>query len=280
MRSIMKYLDGTFRGHRNLTLYFQCWLPDDEPKVVLVVVHGSADHSGRYLTLVNHLVPRGYGIYGLDMRGNGKSEGLRGYVGRFSDYLDDLDTFYNLVRAQQPAAKIFAFGHSSGGTVLTAYAILRRCEFCGLILSGALLSPSVVPARTRFAAHVLSFFLPKIGIYHIAADNISRDKDVVKAYETDPLVYHGKISTRLGAELMKAMGMIRKRMADVRLPILILHGSADRLVDPKNSELLYREAGSVDKALRLYPGFYHSIINEPDHQQVLADIEAWLNAHS
>lgn len=277
----MKHSEGKFKGQGNLNLYYQCWLPDKEPMVILLIVHGLCDHSGRYLNLVNHLVPKGYGIYAFDMRGNGKSEGLRGYVGRFSHFVDDLDIFHKLVRRLHPEAKTFIFGHSTGGTIITAYAILRRQDFNGLILSGVILSlPADVTALTIFAARVLSLVLPKTGLYHMDSENISQDRNVVKAYQTDPLVYHGKIRARLGAEVIKAVAMVQQRVSDVRLPVLILHGSADKLSDLKNSEFLYQNANSADKTLKQYPGYYHSILNEPGRLQVLEDIEDWLKAHN
>jgi alpha-beta hydrolase superfamily lysophospholipase len=277
----MRHLEGSFTGKGNLNLYYQCWLPDNEPKAILLVVHGLGDHCGRYLNLVNPLLLRGYGIYAFDMRGHGKSEGLGGYVERFSHFVDDLDFFHRLVRGLHPKAKIFIFGHSAGGTVATAYTIFRRQDFDGLILSGALLSPpDDVPALTIFAARVLSLILPKAGLYYINAEGISQDKNVVKAYQTDPLVYQGKVRARLGIEVIKTMAMIQRRKSDIRLPILILHGSTDKLSDFRNSELLFQEANSADKTLKVYPGFYHEIINEPGRRQVLDDIEDWLKAHS
>ena len=276
----MKHLDGQFKGSGDLNLYYQCWLPADEPKAILLVVHGLAEHSGRYSNLVNYFVPRGYVVYGFDQRGHGKSDGVKGYVDRFSYFVDDLDIFLRLVHSRHHDVKTFLVGHSIGGTIVTAYAILHQDEFDGLILSGATLStPTDVAAGIIFAAGILSLILPKVGLYVIDAEGISQDKSVVNAYVDDPLVYRGKIRARLGVELIKAMGTVNRQISEIHLPILVMHGAADRLSDPKGSEMLYQKASSADKMLKVYEGYYHEIFNEPGREQVLADVESWLKAH-
>lgn len=276
----MKHLESQFKGCGDLNLYYQCWLPVDAPKAILLVVHGLAEHSGRYSNLVNHFVPRGFGVYGYDQRGHGKSDGLRGYVDRFSSFVNDLDIFLRIVRSRHHDIKIFLVGHSIGGTVATAYAILHQDEFDGLIITGATLSPPTdVRAGTIFVARVLSLMLPKAGLYIIDAEAISRDKSVVNAYVYDPLVYRGKIRARLGVELIKAMDTVKCQIAKIRLPILVMHGATDRLSDPKGSETLYEKASSEDKTLKVYEGYYHEILNEPGREQVLADMESWLMTH-
>lgn len=276
----MKQVDGQFKGIDNLNLYYQCWLPTDEPKAILLVVHGLAEHSGRYSNLVNYFVLRGYAVYGFDQRGHGKSDGVKGYVDRFSCFVDDLDIFLKLVHSKHHDVKTFLVGHSIGGTIATAYTILHQCEFDGLILSGAsLIIPSDVAAGTICAARILSLILPKAGLYVIDADCISQDRSVVNAYVDDLLVYRGKIRARLGVELIKAMGIVNRQLPEIHLPILVMHGTADRLSDPKGSRILYQKVSSADKMLKLYEGYYHEIFNEPGRGQVLADVESWLKIH-
>ncbi|MFC1930504.1 alpha/beta hydrolase [Chloroflexota bacterium] len=276
----MKYFDGQFKGRGNLNLYYQGWLPTNEPKAILMFVHGLAEHSGRYSNLVSYFVPRGYGIYGFDQRGHGKSDGVKGYVDQFSHFVDDLGIFLRLVYSRHHDVKTFLVGHSIGGTIATAYTILHQDEFDGLILTGATLStPTDVSASIIFFARILSLIQPKVGLYVIDAEGISRDMSVVKAYVHDPLVYRGKIRARLGVELIKAMGRVKRQISEIHLPILVMHGTADRLSDPKGSEYLYQKASSVDKTLNVYEGYYHEIFNEPGREQVLADVESWLNFH-
>lgn len=277
----MKHKEGKFKGLKNFALYYQCWLPDKSPRAVLLVAHGLAEHSGRYKNLVNYFVPKGYAIYALDHRGHGKSEGTRCYVDRFSDYLTDLKTFFDIVRKEHKDAKIFLVGHSLGGTIATAYAVKYQKELAGLILSGSSLvaSSSVSPALLVIAG-LISALAPKMGVMVLDASAISRDKAVVDAYVNDPLVYRGKVPARTGAELARMWKELPEQMPEIKLSMLIMHGSADYLADPRGSKLLYERAGSKDKTLKLYDGFYHEIFNEPEHKQVMAGVEDWLAKHA
>ena len=276
----MQHIEGKFPGRKQFNLYYQYWLPDGIPYAVLLVVHGLAEHSGRYSNLVNYFVPKGYAVCSFDLRGHGKSEGVPGYVERFSYYLDDLKAFFNKVRHDQENTKIFMVGHSVGGTIATAYALEHQQELDGLILSGATLKAGAsITSLTILVARILSLILPRMGVQVIDASTISRDKAVVDAYVNDPLVYRGKISARLGAELIDAMEKLPSRMSEITLPVLILHGVDDRLSNPAGSKILYERAASKDKTLKLYEGFYHEIFNEPDRRKVFADMEEWLSRH-
>jgi acylglycerol lipase len=276
----MKHKEGRFKGYKGLKLYYQYWLPDKRPKAVLLVAHGLAEHSGRYKNLVNYFVPKGYAVYALDHRGHGRSEGTRSYIDRFSDYLADLKTFFDKVREEQGDAKIFLVGHSMGGTIATAYAIEHQKELAGLILSGALLTAlgGVSPVLLAMAG-VIAVLLPKMGVVVLDASTISRDQAVIDAYVNDPLVFRGKVPARTGAELTKVCKKLPERMPEIKLPMLIMHGSADQLVPQEGSKLLYELAGSKDKTLKFYEGLYHEIFNEPEHKQVFVDMETWLTKH-
>lgn len=275
----MEHTEGRFTGRKGLSLYYQCWLPSTDPKAILLAVHGWAEHSGRYTNLVNYFVPKGYAICALDHRGHGKSEGLRGYVERFSDYLDDLKTFFDIVRSEHGDAKIFLVGHSMGGTIATAYSIRNQHDLAGLIVSGVGVKPgSSLSSAIIPLARILSLLLPRLGIMVLDASAISQDKAVVDAYVNDPLVYRGKITCRFGAEMLATLRKLPSEMPEINLPILIMHGTADRLCNLEGSRILYERADSRDKTLKLYEGFYHEIFNEPGHKQVLADMEAWLAA--
>ena len=276
----MEHKEGRFRGHKNLNLYYQSWLPAKAARALLLVVHGLAEHSGRYSNLADYFVPKGYAIFGLDHRGHGKSEGLRGYVDKFSDYLDDLKIFLDIIWSEHGNTKTFLIGHSMGGTIATAYAVNHQRDLAGLILSAPTLKVgSSVSRLDVVVAKALSALLPKMGIAVIDASAISRDKAVVDAYVNDPLVYRGKIRARLGSELVN---MIQKnlphQMPELNLPILIMHATADRLSNPEGSTMLYELVNSRDKTLKLYEGLYHEIFNEPEHRQVLAYMETWLAA--
>ena len=276
----MKHKEGYFKVYKGLKIYYQCWLPDGKPKAVLLVAHGLAEHSGRYKNLVDYFVPKGYAVYAVDHRGHGKSEGTRSYIDNFNDYLTDLKTFFDVVRKENKNAKIFLFGHSLGGTIATAYAVEHQEELAGLITSGALLvaSPTVSPVLLALAG-VIAAVAPKMGVTVVDASGISRDKSVVDAYVNDPLVFRGKVPARMGTELVRIWKKLPEQMPSIKLPVLIMHGFADQLADPRGSKLLYERVGSKDKTLKLYDNCYHEICNEPEREQVFMDMQAWLAKH-
>jgi acylglycerol lipase len=275
----MKHTEGTIAGLKGLQLHYEAWLPDGNIKAVIIVVHGLAEHIGRYQNVVNFLVPRGYTIYGIDQRGHGKSQGIKGYVDRFSDYITDLKTFFDLVRKENPDKKIFVLGHSMGGLVVVLYAIEYQQGLAGMVVSAPLLiRGSSISAATVVMAKIISAIAPKMGVAVLDASTISRDKAVVDAYVNDPLVYRGKTTARWGAEFMKITEKLPERIPGITLPLLVMFGTEDKLVDPESGKMLYEKASSKDKTMKAYNGLYHEIFNEPEHDSVLADVDAWLSA--
>jgi len=276
----VKHISGELKGQQNFNLFYQGFLPDGRPRAILLILHGLAEHSGRYVNVVDHFVPKGYAVYGFDQRGHGQSEGMRGYVEKFSYFTDDTKTFFEMLRNKHPDEKFFMVGHSVGGVIAIAYSLYRQDEFDGLILSGATVKPgsSLSPVKIMLA-RLLSLLAPKMGVDVIDASAISRTQKVVDAYVNDPLVYRGKIRARLGAELINTMQMLPDQLSGIHLPILIMSGTADRLSNPDGSRLLYECVKSEDKTLKLYDGFYHEIFNEPGRKHVFNDMENWLAAH-
>ena len=277
----MQQKEGNFKGTGNFNLYWRCWLPDGQVKAVIVVAHGLGEHIGRYHNLVNNVVPLGYAVYGLDHQGHGKSEGTRVFVDRFQTYLDDLKTFYDMVRKDNPGKKLILYGHSMGGLIAVPYAVQHQSELDGLVVSAPAIKAgeSITPA-TIVMAKVLSAISPKMGVQSLPSADLSHDKAVVEAYDNDPLVYRGKVTARLAAEMLSTMSKVEAQLPSITLPLLILQGSDDRLVNQAGARILYEKAGSKDKTLKIYDGFYHEVHNEPGNAKVFADIEAWLASHT
>ena len=277
----MKHEEGFFKGIRDNQIYYQHWLPEGEAKAVILVVHGLAEHSGRYMNLVHHFLPLGYAVYAIDHLGHGRSEGARVYVERFTDYTDTLAAFREMIRNRQKDKPVFLVGHSMGGLIGALYLLEHQGELAGAVLSGpAVKIPDNIPAVTIFAGKVLSVLAPRLGlIAPPEASGVSRDPAVVRAYETDPLVYRGKMTPRLGSEMLKAMRRVATEASRITLPLLILQGSADRLVDPSGAQMLHDRVASPDKRIILYEGLYHEVFNEPEHDRVLKDVETWLEVH-
>ena len=273
----MEHRDGFFAGVRDSATYYQCWQPETECKAVLLVVHGLAEHSGRYMNVVNHFVPLGYAVYGFDHIGHGKSEGTRVYVDRFTDYTDTLKRYFDLIRLEHPDKPVFLVGHSLGALIAGAYLLEHQDELAGAVLSGILVKvPDNTPPVIVFIGKILSTLLPKAGLLGVNAEGVSRDPAVVQAYINDPLVYRGKATARLAAEMLYTMQRVTAEAAKITLPLLIVQGSEDKLVDPAGAKLLYDAVSSTDKTLNVYEGLYHEVCNEPECEQVLDEIEAWL----
>jgi acylglycerol lipase len=277
----MKHQEGVFRGVRGAGLYYQGWLPEGEIRAVILIVHGLAEHSGRYMNVVNRFVPLGYAVYGIDHIGHGRSEGRRLYVERFADYTEPLKTYFDMVRCWQPDKPVFLVGHSMGGLIGALHLLSHQEGLSGAVLSGpAVKAPGNIPAAIVFVGRVLSVLVPRVGLVPpVDADGVCRDPAVVKAYLADPLVYRGKLTARLGAELIGAMERVRAEANRITLPVLILQGGADRLVDPSGAQILYEKITSPDKKLVVYEGFFHEVFNEPQHDRVLTDVERWLEEH-
>ena len=276
----MQHIDGNFKGVRNLNIYYQGWLPEGNVMAVLLIVHGLGEHCGRYNNVVNHLVPLGYAVYGMDFIGHGKSEGEREMVQSYEDFPTTLTIYYNMVKNWQAGKPIFILGHSLGGLIATHYLFENQDKFRGAIISAPLIkvSDTISPA-TITMGKILSVLAPKTGILGLDANLISQDPEVVKAYVNDPLVHHSKTPARLAVEMLKTMLRSSAEVNKITLPFIVLQGSEDKLVDPRGAQILYEGASSKDKTLKVYQGFFHEVFNEPGRAQVLQDVENWLAAH-
>jgi len=276
----MNHIEGNFRGVRSANIYYQGWLPAGSIKASILIIHGLGEHSGRYMNVVNHFIPLGYAIYGLDHLGHGKSDGGREVVERFKDFTDNLMIFHNMAKVWQPDKPIFLLGHSLGGSILAIYLIDQPADINGAIISAPMTSiPANITPITVTLGKLLSAIAPKAGIIALDATGVSRDPEVVKAYVNDPLVFHGKTPSRLAAEMLVAMQRITAEANKITQPFITLQGTADRLVNPTDAKFLYDTASSKDKTLKTYPGLFHEVFNEPEHDVVLKDVESWLLAH-
>jgi len=273
--------EGYFVGNDGSQRYEQWWLPEGQIKGVVTIMHGLAEHSGRYQHVGESLASRGYLTGAFDLVGHGRSEGRKACLRSFDDYLDDLEIFLERARARAPKKPQFLLGHSLGGAIACLYAISRQPQLTGLILTGPALriSDEISPLLQRLSS-VVAALLPTLPTVILDSSHISRDPQVVARYDSDPLVYRGGTPARTGAELIRATKRIQQDMEALTLPVLIMHGTADKLADPQGSRDLYARAASTDKTLKLYQDYYHEVLNEPEKGQVIADLIAWLDAHS
>ncbi|MGB8327840.1 MAG: lysophospholipase [Steroidobacteraceae bacterium] len=275
----MRHLEDSFVGVHGLRLYTQAWLPEGAVVAVVVLSHGLAEHSGRYGELVALLVQRGYAVHALDHVGHGRSEGRRSYVDRFGSLVDDLAQLMRAAVVAHPGRPLLLLGHSLGGAIAFACALEHQHELKGLILSAPALGATAVPRFRLIVARILSRVAPYSGALKLPADAVSRDPAVVDSYEHDPLVYRGAVPARTAVELLDAMSQFPARALELRVPVLALHGTADRLVPLAAVQPVYDRIGSADKSIVLYPGLYHEVFHEPERAAVFADLEGWLSSH-
>lgn len=272
----MEHREGNLTGARNLSVYYQYWQPDTPARAVLLVVHGAGEHGGRYQRFAQHFTASGYAVAALDHPGHGRSEGTRVFVERFDDYLDTLRLFQQRVQADFPGLPVVLVGHSLGGLISCHYLLRHQDELAGCVLSGAAIMTELEPGWLQtLTIRLLSSLLPRSGALALDPAGVSRDPEEVARYVADPLVNHGKMTARMVAELFAAMAQIQQRAPQIRLPLLVLHGGADSMTSPEGSRFLEREVASEDKTLRIYPGLYHEIFNEPEHEAVMRDVEQW-----
>lgn len=277
----MDHVEGIFKGPTDAGIYHQGWLPAGSARAAVVLVHGIGEHCGRYGNVVDRLVSRGFAVYGFDHVGHGRSGGPREYVDRFDDYVATLSAFCAMVRGWQTRSPLFLLAHSMGGLIASLHLMDHQASFAGAVLSApSLRAGGGISLATIVASRLLSVLAPRLGVLALDVHGLSRDPKVVADYTNDPLVFHGKTPARLAAEVLKAMRGVMAGAVGITLPLLILQGSADRLVDPAGAREFYDRAGSRDKTLRIFEGLCHEILNEPEHARVLDEIEAWLAAHA
>jgi acylglycerol lipase len=255
------------------------WPALGQTRATVALVHGLAEHAGRYAALAGRLNAAGIELVAIDLRGHGHAPGKRAFVKRFDDYL--LDAQALLDDAAHSCAPLFLMGHSMGGAVAALYAI-DRLDASGRRLNGLILSsPALAPGRDvpgwmLKLSQVISRLYPSFPAMKIDAALLSRLQPVVNANRNDPLVHHGAIPARTGAELLLAMARIERGRAALRMPLLVFHGTEDKLTEPDGSRDFGQHAGSPDKTLTLHEGSYHETMNDMDRDRVIGGLIDWI----
>jgi alpha-beta hydrolase superfamily lysophospholipase len=265
-----------FTGAGGARLFERAWLPHGAAKARIVLVHGYAEHAGRYEYVGETLASAGYEVHAFDLRGHGRSEGDRALVRSFDAYLDDLGIFLSRVTADATPMPTFLLGHSMGGAIVALHAIERTPDIRGLVLSG----PAITD-RSGIAAWVMSTvgrIVPRLPLVKLDAAAVSRDPDVVRRYDGDPLVYRGRVKAGLLTAMLDAGRRVVRGAPSLDAPLLIVHGREDRLAPVAVSEALFGAMTSSDKILKMYDGLFHEVFNEPERDDVLADVIRWLDA--
>lgn len=274
------YSEGYCR-HDGLNIFYRQYKASPE-KAKMIIIHGLGEHSGRYLNVINRLVPKGISIFALDFRGHGKSDGKRGHVLSFDDYLEDLYSISGVaIKEKKPGIKYFLLGHSLGGLIAINYAIRRQETIDGLIISSPSLGVAVkVPAIKAVLGKAMSSLWPGLSLNNeLDASKISHDEKVVAAYRNDPLV-HDRVTARWFTEFLSSMKKANNQASEIKVPFLMQIAGDDHLVDAAMSKSFFERVSSKDKTLHVYEGLYHEIFNEKEEDRKLAidDLEGWIGS--
>jgi len=272
----MTYIEETVTASDGLRL-FQRRREASKAKAEILITHGFGEHSGRYDALTEHLINHGFSTAVYDHRGHGLSDGLPGHVESFAEYDDDLAKVIELARARAGSLPVFLIGHSMGGLIALRYAARRGEQLAGVVVSAPLIAVAVsVPAYKTMIARVGARISPRLRLDNeINPSHLSRDPEVGRAYAADPLV-NRKVSTKWFAEATRAMHEVAEWAPQIKIPLLVMHGTEDRLASVDATERLFERAGSPDKELIIYPGYYHELFNEPERREVYERVTDWL----
>ena len=264
-------------GHLDGGVFYRSWRGQSPIKAVILLAHGLGEHCGRYQAFADYFCQHGVAVVALDHVGHGASPGRRVHITSFDDFLGPLEALRDLVDQWYPQLPCFLVGHSMGGLIAARFLLDHQHRFAGAALSAAALQVPEMPSR--FSLLLIRFFswcMPTMGALQLDASQVSRDPMVVERYLADPLVHNGKASARLVAQLFNAMQKVEGECGQITLPILLLHGDADKMTPYRGSKAFHQGAGSLDKTLKIYPGLFHEIFNEPEQLEVMGDLRAWL----
>jgi alpha-beta hydrolase superfamily lysophospholipase len=267
--------ESRFQAADGLRIFYRAWQPDDDPRAVVCIVPGFNSHSGYYAWAAQHLTSAGLAVFAVDLRGRGQSDGERFYIAHFSDYVDDVANLVKVAQSAHPGRPLFLMGHSAGGVVACLYALDHQRELAGLICeSFAFQVPAPDFALAVFKG--LSHIAPHAHVLHLKNEDFSRDPETVARMNADPLIAHETQPTQTLAEMVRADERLKTSFAEITLPVLILHGTADKATKPAGSQFFYDTSGSSDKTLKLYDGYFHDPLNDVGKEIVMADIMAWI----
>jgi alpha-beta hydrolase superfamily lysophospholipase/uncharacterized protein YbjT (DUF2867 family) len=272
-------MEGFFEGSSGLNVFLRSWRPPSTPHGVVVIVHGLMAHSGLYEWVAESLVANDLAVYAFDLLGHGRSEGEHYFTDTVDRYVEDVGKVVEIAKTRDPGLPVFVLGHSAGGVVSCTYALDHQNEIAGLVCESF---AQEVPAPDLALALLkgLSHIAPHLHVFRLKDEDFSRDPTFVEKMKADPLVHHIAYPTSTIAALVRTDERLKNEFPKITLPVLIVHGTADKVTEPSGSEHFYEKAGSTDKTLKLYDGHYHDLLNDVGKDVVMADITEWITSHS
>lgn len=269
----MKQLDCSFSGYNNTRIYAKKNIVE-EARANVVIVHGIFEHLDRYDYLVNKLNEAKYNVYRYDARGHGRSEGKKGDIKNFKEFLLDLDIYIDLVKKEYPDLKIVLLGHSMGGLVATSYASVYKNKVDYLALSGAC---NVTPKVARALKYVPNFLASVINYKNALGEGVCGNKEVVEQYNNDALVLKSGKLRLMKKAFIDGCRLVKENISNINIPVIVMHGEKDGIVVKETGEWTYNNLKVEDKTLKMYPGLYHEIFNEVSRDEVILDLINWIN---
>jgi len=269
------------KNKRDLWIYTKKW-DSPNPRAIVFLYHGLAEHCGVWEHVANEALQHDLSVYCLDFTGHGRSEGDRGYVEEFNDFVEDGLLFVEKERKSTKSnIPFFLFGHSNGGTVAILTGMKSPDLFKGIILSAPAIiaDPSLATPFLIAVSDILSRYLPKLRIAAAEPSKLSRDLTYVKRITEDELYNSGAFPARYADSALKTFDIILNNMSNIEWPVLLLQGTADLLIQPSGTQLFYDTIQSKDKSLKKYDGYYHDIFNEIGKEKVIQDMISWIQAH-
>jgi alpha-beta hydrolase superfamily lysophospholipase len=262
----------------DLTLYSQTWKPEHNPQLIILLIHGLGEHCERYEHLVHKFIDQDFLVHAIDLPGHGKTSGKRSLIKSFDICNKIIQTQLDLLKKKHPKIPVLIYGHSMGGSIVANYVLKLKPKVDGIILSSAALkiSDDISPILVKIAS-IMGKICPTMPTIKLDSNGLSHNHEVVKKYNEDPLVYSGKIPARTAAEINKSVKYNQSHASEFSYPILMIHGSDDKLTDPKGSEEFYSKISSSSKTLKIYDGLFHELINEYEQDEVMLDIIKWIN---
>lgn len=274
----MQYEETNYVGYDGTQMFMALWKPDDDkPRAILIVLHGLGSHAGDFKNLGEYFANLGLAVFIPDLRGFGHYSGLKGHVMRFDEYIEDIQNLVIQAKDRYLNKITFLFGSSLGGVNAIRYAKTYPKEIDGLVLHCPAVSQTLgIKSSTRIAGQILSLLnVKRYFSSGLKYEEASRNPVVIKNHETDPLRFDD-VTPRFGIEGLKASEDAYNSASSIIMPVLLQQASADKLVSPKRSKEFFENLSSEDKKWYLYEGLYHELHVEPESNQVLADMEGWL----
>jgi acylglycerol lipase len=272
----LKQTNSTYKTSDGVNLFVCEWLPDGPPKSNILLIHGLGEHSGRYQHVAEFLTRAGIGVFSFDLRGHGKTQGVRGHAASYDHIMNDIDIFLAQIRERFPSTPLFLYGHSLGGNLVLYHLIHRKPKIKGAIVtSPGLKTAKKLPAWKTALGKILYALAPSVQMDNgLDVSGLSRNQAVIDVYKADPLV-HPMVSTRLGLDIISNGMKILEKGAQIELPVLLMVGAADRIIDPLAVRELSEKIPVV--VYREWPGGYHELHNdEPEKMEVLQTMVDWI----